>query len=458
MQRSSVGRNDPCPCGSGRKYKRCCLAEDERRAAKERAPVPDPGDEAPASVLPADIHQLTGLMQELARKSSSKEDRADFEKLLAQTRPVLDYMERQPAIEAAAQAIDGHRADFDKLVEDEEAYLARTKALFAEERFVPLRFTADDVQRAFGKVGHPTPGSSGDRFVQTVRKAILHLADKDRRNGSAMSILMHLPDYVAAQRPLDAWIIQHCAYLTGEKPDESNPFLFQMFSFGYDSWVTQQRSREAALLRQVGMDLPRLEGMSMEEIDAWLQEQQSDPAKLARMEKVLLANPEQRARAEANLQELERDAHRLLERQDAAHLLLPLCDVQPWLPRLNECWASVCEQFPDLGDSSLSPAAGKALIDATFPLVAEMVAELFTSERTRQLVGQLKSYRNARYAAGDKQTTACANGAIVSLGEGHDPSSSRFLYALSYLSLMKALETMANSPPAQNQSSDDRAG
>ena len=24
-----MGRNDPCPCGSGRKYKRCCLARDE---------------------------------------------------------------------------------------------------------------------------------------------------------------------------------------------------------------------------------------------------------------------------------------------------------------------------------------------------------------------------------------------------------------------------------------------
>ena len=22
-----VGRNDPCPCGSGRKYKHCCLAK-----------------------------------------------------------------------------------------------------------------------------------------------------------------------------------------------------------------------------------------------------------------------------------------------------------------------------------------------------------------------------------------------------------------------------------------------
>ncbi|MFB6263409.1 MAG: preprotein translocase subunit SecA [Bradymonadaceae bacterium] len=27
-----VGRNDPCPCGSGRKYKKCCLRKDKRRA------------------------------------------------------------------------------------------------------------------------------------------------------------------------------------------------------------------------------------------------------------------------------------------------------------------------------------------------------------------------------------------------------------------------------------------
>lgn len=23
--RTKVGRNDPCPCGSGKKYKKCCL-------------------------------------------------------------------------------------------------------------------------------------------------------------------------------------------------------------------------------------------------------------------------------------------------------------------------------------------------------------------------------------------------------------------------------------------------
>jgi hypothetical protein len=26
---NSVGRNDPCPCGSGKKYKKCCQAKDE---------------------------------------------------------------------------------------------------------------------------------------------------------------------------------------------------------------------------------------------------------------------------------------------------------------------------------------------------------------------------------------------------------------------------------------------
>lgn len=34
-----VGRNDPCPCGSGKKYKHCCLSKDEandREAARER--------------------------------------------------------------------------------------------------------------------------------------------------------------------------------------------------------------------------------------------------------------------------------------------------------------------------------------------------------------------------------------------------------------------------------------
>jgi hypothetical protein len=33
------GRNDPCHCGSGRKYKQCCLAKDEAAAREARARI-----------------------------------------------------------------------------------------------------------------------------------------------------------------------------------------------------------------------------------------------------------------------------------------------------------------------------------------------------------------------------------------------------------------------------------
>ena len=28
IPRKRIGRNDPCPCGSGKKYKKCCLGKD----------------------------------------------------------------------------------------------------------------------------------------------------------------------------------------------------------------------------------------------------------------------------------------------------------------------------------------------------------------------------------------------------------------------------------------------
>jgi SEC-C motif len=43
----NLGRNDPCHCGSGKKYKQCHLAEDEAKERSERArqaeaaPAPD---------------------------------------------------------------------------------------------------------------------------------------------------------------------------------------------------------------------------------------------------------------------------------------------------------------------------------------------------------------------------------------------------------------------------------
>ncbi|MCK4546703.1 MAG: SEC-C domain-containing protein [Candidatus Eisenbacteria sp.] len=34
---ADIRRNDPCWCGSGKKYKRCCLESDVKRASSSRA-------------------------------------------------------------------------------------------------------------------------------------------------------------------------------------------------------------------------------------------------------------------------------------------------------------------------------------------------------------------------------------------------------------------------------------
>jgi len=44
----NLGRNDPCHCGSGKKYKQCHLAEDEAAARAARAAQAEAAAEAPA--------------------------------------------------------------------------------------------------------------------------------------------------------------------------------------------------------------------------------------------------------------------------------------------------------------------------------------------------------------------------------------------------------------------------
>ena len=55
------GRNEPCTCGSGRKYKQCCLDKDEAEArlvhAKAVAEAPEPSLQDVATPARAPKHQ-----------------------------------------------------------------------------------------------------------------------------------------------------------------------------------------------------------------------------------------------------------------------------------------------------------------------------------------------------------------------------------------------------------------
>jgi hypothetical protein len=50
------GRNEPCHCGSGRKYKQCCLEKDELEARAARAKAAEEAPEPPAEATDQPAH------------------------------------------------------------------------------------------------------------------------------------------------------------------------------------------------------------------------------------------------------------------------------------------------------------------------------------------------------------------------------------------------------------------
>lgn len=110
---ASPGRNAPCPCGSGNKYKKCCLAKDEREAALRRPPSPT-SSAAPTWVLEDDgLDDLSNSVLDLTKDRRFDAALAVCRRLLQEFPDVVDGLERSAMVHAAmgdhATAADFYR-------------------------------------------------------------------------------------------------------------------------------------------------------------------------------------------------------------------------------------------------------------------------------------------------------------------------------------------------------------
>lgn len=159
--------------------------------------------------------------------------------LLSKARSTL-YQVLGPEIEAAGQVLEAHRAAFEAMLADGEEAVKCAEHLFGQECFAPLRFTAEDIYRAFEVVGYPQRhGVEAEEDEAVLDAAILHLADEKVHKRLGRRLLALLPEYVAAGQYLDAWLIQFFSWQTVEQPDRSNVFLLEMFLYGYRAWAAQ---------------------------------------------------------------------------------------------------------------------------------------------------------------------------------------------------------------------------
>ena len=87
---AKIKRNDPCPCGSGKKYKKCCLPLHEESSAKQQAFSLTPGF--------TDLDDLSNSVVDLIEAGRLDEAEAACHELLTRYPDQIDGTERLAAV------------------------------------------------------------------------------------------------------------------------------------------------------------------------------------------------------------------------------------------------------------------------------------------------------------------------------------------------------------------------
>jgi len=90
---AKINRNDPCPCGSGKKYKKCCLPLHQESSAKQQ-------DAGAFSLTPAftDLDDLSNSVVDLIKEGRLDKAEAVCHELLSRYPDQIDGTERLAAI------------------------------------------------------------------------------------------------------------------------------------------------------------------------------------------------------------------------------------------------------------------------------------------------------------------------------------------------------------------------
>jgi hypothetical protein len=201
---SKINRNDPCPCGSGKKYKQCCMNKDQEPRRLRAA-----------------------LASQLAAEDTSEE--------VAEA--MATYEKKFEEIEELTEVMDSHQREFQRLMNNPKALGEKAHTLFAGEEFESYRYNAKQVQEACRAAAYPEPPATGTtEYGQFLILTTGYLADKKHRLDVGLELLELIPGKVEEEQYLDAWILQLSAYQMVETPTEANLFFTEMLNYGLQEW------------------------------------------------------------------------------------------------------------------------------------------------------------------------------------------------------------------------------
>jgi len=122
---AKIGRNQPCPCGSGKKYKHCCLSNDQASRAKaashtqpHRPPATPPG----FFFGEDDLDKLSNSVVDLINDGRLEEAEAACQELKEQYPEVIDWIHRTAMLHEARGEIDQAVAHYERTLQYMDAH------------------------------------------------------------------------------------------------------------------------------------------------------------------------------------------------------------------------------------------------------------------------------------------------------------------------------------------------
>jgi hypothetical protein len=217
---TTIGRNDPCWCGSGKKYKKCHWQADQRAAAERAA---------------AERAQRERL--ESVGHPSDAELRRRYERMAGQAPPpgplpaevrdsITELWQHERLGEQAREALEPERELWASYFEERpEEFEEVANELARDSFFDTYTLTERNVRKVRSELGSLPEKREGEEMREYVRRAIEITLDEGDRDMFYAALLSRLPDLVEEGNLKAAYVIDTSAARVQDPGAPISPFL-----------------------------------------------------------------------------------------------------------------------------------------------------------------------------------------------------------------------------------------
>lgn len=217
----TLNRNAPCPCGSGRKYKKCCWHKDKEKAAS-RAAIEQVRTERLREMGHPTESDMRGLYEEMTGRNAppgpiAPDARQMITELWQQRRLIaksrLDLEQQKPQWEAY-------------FAEHEDEFDAIARELATHPFFLRYELTKENVKKVRQDLGELP--SDKELLKEYANKAVSITLDSDDRSSFNEGILSLLPDLMYENKMKEAYVADICANRALDTSVPITPFFERM--------------------------------------------------------------------------------------------------------------------------------------------------------------------------------------------------------------------------------------